>query len=180
MFCRPAFNEAARGWSLSAPLFSPHLCHSWSPADGAFLYTRPQSVVGIWWPLEKCTTSNGCLWVVPGSHVRPVTRRFKRSSGAAAAAGALTEFEPPEAEEFDTTGAVPLEMAAGGAVLLHAGVVHYSEANTSAQSRHAYSIHIVEGGKGVEYPNDNWLQRADGALFPALYSSESCGAAGPG
>ena len=133
--------------------------------DGAFLYTRPQSVLGVWWPLEACTTSNGCLWVCPGSHVRPVTRRFKRSSGGAT----LTEFEPPEAQPFDTAGAVPLEMAAGGAVLLHSALVHYSEANKSSRSRHAYSVHVVEGGKGVLYPEDNWLQRSDGASFPALY-----------
>jgi len=27
--------------------------------DGAFLYTRPQSVVGLWWALDDCTLDNG-------------------------------------------------------------------------------------------------------------------------
>lgn len=31
------------------------------------------------------------------------------------------------------------------------------------------SIHVVEAGKGVVYPADNWLQRAGGAPFPDLY-----------
>jgi phytanoyl-CoA hydroxylase len=43
--------------------------------DGCFLFTVPQTVVGLWWPLEDCTESNGCLWVVPGSHAAGVARR---------------------------------------------------------------------------------------------------------
>lgn len=50
--------------------------------DGAFLYTQPQSVVGLWWPLENCDTGNGCLWAVPGSHTRGVTRRFRRGDAS--------------------------------------------------------------------------------------------------
>lgn len=132
--------------------------------DGAFLYTEPQSCLGLWWPLEHCTTSNGCLWAVPGSHVHGVKRRFKRN-----AAGTGTEFEPPEEVPFETAGAVPLEIPAGSLVLIHCALVHFSHANTSAISRHAYSIHAVEGGKGVVYPRENWLQRDDGSAFPALY-----------
>jgi phytanoyl-CoA hydroxylase len=131
--------------------------------DGAFLYTEPQSVVGFWWPLEACTVSNGCLWAVPGSQRHGVKRRFKR-----AVAGG-TEFEPKEPHEFDLEGAVPLEMPAGGCVILHSAVVHFSHANASDKSRHAYSIHVIESGKGVAYPADNWLQRTDGKPFPTLY-----------
>jgi phytanoyl-CoA hydroxylase len=129
--------------------------------DGTFLYTRPQTVVGFWWPLEDCTTSNGCLWAVPGSHSRPVMRRFKRN-----AAGDGTEFEPPEEESFDVEGAVPLLTPAGSLVLLHHALVHFSHANTSELSRYAYSIHVVDGT--AEWPRDNWLQRSHGS-FPALF-----------
>eukprot|EP00903_Cladosiphon_okamuranus_P017434 g16058.t1 len=131
--------------------------------DGAFLYTEPQSVVGYWWALEDCTLSNGCLWAVPGSQRRVVKRRFKRSS-----TGEGCEFEPLEAEPFDVEGAIPLEVKAGTLVLLHHSVVHYSEANTSEKSRHAYSIHVVEGKEGFRYPKDNWLQRPADAPFKEL------------
>lgn len=77
-------------------------------------------------------------------------------------------FDPPEPVPFDTAGGVPLETRAGSLVLIHSSLVHWSEANTSARSRFAYSIHIVEGGEGVVYPPDNWLQRADGP-FPSVY-----------
>ncbi|RYG57123.1 phytanoyl-CoA dioxygenase family protein [archaeon] len=133
--------------------------------DGTFLYTRPQSVVGLWWALEDCTKTNGCLWAVPGSHKLGVHRRFKRKADGSVG----TEFEPPEPDTWDLSGAVPLEIPAGDMVLIHSAVVHFSAANTSDKSRHAYSIHVVEGGKGVEYPADNWLQRPAGVPFPAVY-----------
>lgn len=134
--------------------------------DGAFLYTRPQSVVGLWWALEDCTKANGCLWAVPGSHRLGVHRRFKRRADGGSVG---TVFEPPEPETWDLSAAVPLEIPAGDMVLIHSAVVHFSAANTSDKSRHAYSIHVVEGGKGVEYPADNWLQRPAGEPFPAVY-----------
>ena len=31
-----------------------------------------------------------------------------------------------------------------------------SNENNSPRSRHAYTIHYVEGGKGVVYPKENW------------------------
>jgi hypothetical protein len=33
-----------------------------------------------------------------------------------------------------------------------------SNANKSPVSRHAYTLHVVEGGKGVVYPKEAWLQ----------------------
>ena len=94
--------------------------------DGAFLHTTPQSVLGFWTPLTAATTDNGCLWAVPGSHARAVSRVFRRN-----ALGTGTEFSPPDAAAFDTAGAVPLAMAAGDLVLLHSALVHFSAANTS-------------------------------------------------
>ena len=61
--------------------------------------------------------------------------------------------------EFDLTGAVPLEVKAGTLVLLHHALVHYSAPNTSSKSRHAYSVHVIEGADGTTYLPDNWLQR---------------------
>ena len=70
-----------------------------------------------------------------------------------------TEFHPSEAEEWDISGAVPLEVKAGTMVVLHGAVVHFSRENRSERSRHAFTLHAVEGAPGTEYPKDNWLQR---------------------
>lgn len=132
--------------------------------DGAFLYTRPQTCVGLWWPLEDCTLDNGCLWAVPGSHKRAggaVARRFKRTAD-----GSATEFDPadPSTAGLEIDGAIPLIIPAGSLVIIHHNVVHFSNANTSERSRFAYSIHVVDSS--AEWPKDNWLQRS--TPFPAL------------
>lgn len=140
--------------------------------DGTFLYTEPQSVVGFWWALEDCTTTNGCLWAVPGSHKEGVQRRFRRrgkeGGGEEGGKEGGTEFVPAAAVEWDLSRGVPLEVKAGSLVLLHHALVHYSGENKSVASRHAYSVHVVEGGEGTVYPQDNWLQRASGMPFQML------------
>lgn len=74
-------------------------------------------------------------------------------------------FDPEEPIEPDTAGALCLEVPAGTLVLLHSANVHFSHANRSDRSRHAYTLHVIEGGKGVKYPEDNWLQRPDSDPF---------------
>ena len=132
--------------------------------DGAFLYTEPQSVLGFWWPLDDCTTSNGCLWAVPGSHRWGMKRRFRRRDPPEEG----TEFEPKEPINWDLTGAIPLEIRKGSLVLIHHSLVHYSCANNSPNPRHAYSIHIVDGKEGILYPKDNWLQKTNGPFNKIL------------
>lgn len=181
-FRAASFDRRVAGVCASLGLVDPRVCQSMyilksarvggevkPHVDGAFLYTVPQTCVGFWWPLADCTTRNGCLWAVPGSHARPVARRFRRAAGG----GGGTEFAPLEPHAWDLSGAVPLEVAAGTLVLLHAALVHFSEANHSDVSRHAYSIHVVEGGgAGVVYPADNWLQIPGGpGAFPSLYEA---------
>ena len=36
--------------------------------DGTYLYVEPLKIAGIWIALEDCTTENGCLSFIPGSH----------------------------------------------------------------------------------------------------------------
>jgi phytanoyl-CoA hydroxylase len=107
---------------------------------------------------------NGCLWAVPGSHKSGVKRRFKRLDPPAVG----TEFIPAEDVHLSTEGAIPVETPAGSLVLIHHSVVHYSAENTSDAPRHAYTIHIVDGKEGVDYPADNWLQRMDGKPFNTI------------
>ena len=112
-------------------------------------------MLGFWWALEDCTKENGCLWAVPGSHKQGVNRKFRRQDSPATG----VEFVPKEPVKWDLSDAVCLECKAGSLVLIHHAVVHFSHDNKSANTRHAYSIHVVEGGNDTVYPADNWLQR---------------------
>ncbi|KAK1943312.1 Phytanoyl-CoA dioxygenase domain-containing protein 1 [Phytophthora citrophthora] len=141
--------------------------------DGSYLYTEPQSVVGFWWALEDCTLENGCLHGVAGSHLtEPVRQRLRRTTTEQQKenGGLLLENVPEEVESFDISKSQPLLTKKGDLVLLHSSFVHYSEANRSPNSRHAYSIHVVESDK-VEYPADNWLQTTGNVPFKPMYES---------
>ncbi|KAL7678524.1 putative phytanoyl-CoA dioxygenase [Plasmopara halstedii] len=139
--------------------------------DGSYLYTEPQSVVGFWWALEDCTLENGCLHGVPCSHLTvPVLQRLRRTTKEQQEkyGQILLENVPAQVEPFDISKSKPILTKKGDLVLLHSNFVHYSEANKSPYSRHAYSIHIVES-HNVKYPEDNWLQTSDGVPFKPLF-----------
>ena len=121
------------------------VCHQ----DSTFLYTQPDTVVGFWVALEDATIDNGCLWVASGGHKGPLRKLFTRVNDQMKM---ITLDETP----FQNTD-TPIEIEKGGLILLHGRLPHYSCENTSPKSRHAYTLHIVDGKK--KYPKENWLQR---------------------
>jgi phytanoyl-CoA hydroxylase len=124
-------------------------CHQ----DATFLYTEPQSTTGLWFALEDATRENGCMWALAGGHKLGLKSRFVR------AAGGGTRFEVFDDGAWPTRGLVPLEVGKGALVLLHGLLPHLSRANRSPRSRHAYTLHLIEGR--CRYPEDNWLRRDD-------------------
>ena len=129
-------------------------CHQ----DATFLYTDPISVVGLWFALEDATLENGCLWAEPGGHRGPVRQRFVRAGATDADGTRFEELDPtPLPEPGEGASLVPLEVEAGTLVVLHGRLPHWSGPNRSARSRHAYSVHVIDGR--AEYPAANWLQR---------------------
>ena len=133
-------------------------CHQ----DATFLYTDPITVTGFWFALEDASLENGCLWAAPGGHRTGLREVFKR-------AGAMTDDDGTEFEVLDTTPLptppdelVPLEVPAGTMVVLDGRLPHWSDANRSGRSRHAYTVHCIS--ERAEYPAWNWLRRR--ADFP--------------
>lgn len=130
--------------------------------DATFLHTTPQSVVGFWFALEDATRDNGCLWVAPGAHHGPLRERFVRVSNPQVGQP-LTRLEKLDSTPWpDLAHALPVEVPAGTLVCLHGLLPHYSAPNRSAHSRHAYTLHAVDGA--CAYSLSNWLQR--GADLP--------------
>jgi phytanoyl-CoA hydroxylase len=121
--------------------------------DATFLWTEPQSVMGLWFALEDATTANGCLRAVPGAHAQPPRRRFRRDGSGS------TTMDVLDPTPFRHDGERPLECGAGTVILLHGQLPHRSDPNTSDRSRHAYTLHLVDGA--AAYAGDNWLQRPD-------------------
>lgn len=120
--------------------------------DATYLYTRPSSVIGLWWALEDATIENGCLRAWPGGHHIGLVSRLIREPDSTTRYEVYRDAPWPE-ERF-----VPLEVTQGTLILLHGLLPHASGPNRSARSRHAYSLHIIDGA--CEYPADNWLRRS--------------------
>jgi len=123
--------------------------------DSTYLYTKPMSCIGFWFALEDADSSNGGMLAMPGAHRGPLRKQFRRE-GDALVTETLDDAPWPDKP------AVKLDAKKGSLVVLHGLLPHYSSANRSTRSRHAYTLHVIDGA--CTYPADNWLRR--GADLP--------------
>lgn len=121
-------------------------CHQ----DSTFLHTEPESCAGFWFALEDATRENGCMWAEAGGHRRPLRAQLVRHG----AGTAMVELDP---DPLPDEGLVPLEAAKGTLVVLHGRLPHRSGSNHSDRSRHAYTLHLIDGRS--RYGSENWLRR---------------------
>tara|TARA_B100000965_G_scaffold149379_1_gene124300 strand:- start:13 stop:873 length:861 start_codon:yes stop_codon:yes gene_type:complete len=121
------------------------VCHQ----DSTFLITEPESTVGFWFALEDANKENGCLQVASGGHKGPLRKLFKRENNK-------MKMEELSNEPFPQTDTF-VEVKKGSLVLLHGRLPHYSCENKSLNSRHAYTLHVIDGN--TKYLDYNWLQR---------------------
>ena len=121
------------------------VCHQ----DSTFLITEPESTVGFWFALEDANRDNGCLQVASGGHKGPLRKLFKRENNK-------MKMEELSNEPFPETDTF-VEVKKGSLVLLHGRLPHYSCENKSPNSRHAYTLHVIDGK--TKYLDYNWLQR---------------------
>ena len=122
-------------------------CHQ----DSTFLYTDPESCIGLWFALEDATTENGCMHFIPGAHKDPLKELHYRGADGKMTFKTLDDSPWPE----DAT--VAAEAKAGTLVIFDGRAPHLSGANLSDKSRHAYTVHVID--KQSHYPAGNWLQR---------------------
>lgn len=122
---------------------------SWH-VDSTYLYTEPLSCIGFWFALEDATLENGALICLPGAHKQPLKSRFLRRDGRLVT-------ERLDATPWSDGPRVALEARRGSLVVIHGLLPHFSGANQSERSRHAYTLHVIDGA--CRYPADNWLNR---------------------
>lgn len=123
------------------------VCHQ----DSTYIYTQPESCVGFWFALEDATLENGCMQFIPGGHAAPLRRRnYRRPDGTLVT---VTLDDTP----WPTDSLVPIEAETGALVVFDGRSPHFSAANRSLKSRHAYTLHVVD--RTCHYPVENWLQR---------------------
>lgn len=116
--------------------------------DSTFLYTEPDSVIGLWYALEDADERNGCLWVQKGGHRGPLKTRFVKH-------GKRLSFEKAQRVEWPMHEFTPMPAKAGDVIVLHGRLPHFSKKNLSAKTRYAYTLHFID--RACHYPKTNWL-----------------------
>jgi phytanoyl-CoA hydroxylase len=119
--------------------------------DSTFLTTEPMTVIGFWFALEDANTENGAMMAIRGGHKGTLRTRFHRKNGSL-----VTETLDPA--PYPTGPKVALNAKKGSLVVLHGLLPHWSGPNRSDRSRHAYTLHVIDGA--AHYGAENWLQRA--------------------
>ena len=119
--------------------------------DATFLRSEPSSVMGLWFALEDADRDNGCLWALPGGQKLGLKSVYRRDPEAGMVMEVLDETP------FDLAGGSALEVPKGTMIVLHGLLPHWSAPNRSPRSRHAYTLHVIDGD--ARYLDDNWLQR---------------------
>ena len=117
--------------------------------DEASIPTRDRSLTGVWIPLVDVNVDNGCLWILPDSHK----------------SGIIYEREPhdlpdvdsmPIARGFDPSGAIPVEMKAGSALVFSGYLLHNSKKNISDIYRPTLSIHYCSSSTMIPWNSSSW------------------------
>ncbi len=122
------------------------VCHQ----DSTYLYTEPESCVGFWFAIDDADAENGAMAFIPGAHKGPLRQLNSRGADGKLATRIIDETP---------FGGEPILAPAqrGDLVIFHGRAPHMSAANRSSRPRHAYTLHIVDGG--ARWPVENWLQR---------------------
>jgi hypothetical protein len=110
--------------------------------DSAYWKTmlRPMEVVTVWLALDPSTTANGCMCVIPRTHVGPKQGYSDYEPVDTATNVFNIEIVKPQR---DDARAVPLELAPNEASLHDARLIHGSAPNTSAIRRCGYTMRYV-------------------------------------
>jgi phytanoyl-CoA hydroxylase len=121
--------------------------------DASYLISEPYSVVGFWVALEDARRDNGCLWVEPGGHHRPLSEIYEVDP--VTKKGVLRNLRKPDWPSQEQ--AIPVEVPAGSLVIFSDHMPHYSSPNRSEHSRQAFTMHFAESSS--HWSEHNWLQR---------------------
>jgi phytanoyl-CoA hydroxylase len=110
--------------------------------DSTYLVTEPLSVIGFWFALEDATVENGGMMAIQGGHKGPAQEPL-----------------PPQGRDADHRDARPDALSGRPKVALTArkarwwcctGLLpHWSGPNRSDRSRHAYTLHVIDGPRAI-------------------------------
>jgi phytanoyl-CoA hydroxylase len=109
----------------------------WHQDASYFRVSDPNLIVGVWLALDPATKENGCMEVIPGSHLGGPAIHLPEVD--------VNEcnIRPDQLRLADRT---PIELAPGDALIFHALLHHYTAPNRSEHRRRAIQFHYHQKG----------------------------------
>jgi phytanoyl-CoA hydroxylase len=109
--------------------------------DGSYWKLDPMRALTVWVAVDECTTENGCLRVIPGSHRLPLYQPVRQTDSPNML---FSVSEEKLVEEWtEQHGVVDVELNPGDVEIHHPNILHCSEPNTSAQRRCGLDIGYI-------------------------------------
>lgn len=109
----------------------------WHQDAAYFRGNDPNLMFGVWIALDPATRDNGCMEVIPGSHLRGPAPHVPAEDIN------LCTIRP---DLLRMTDRVALPMETGDALIFHSLIHHYTAANRSDQRRRALQFHYHQLG----------------------------------
>lgn len=129
VFCKPAGDGHATPWHQ----------------DGHYWPIRPLATCTVWVALEDSTRENGCLRVIPRSHLARVSHSHLHEDRQDVA---LQQRLADDA--FDAASAVDLELQPGQMSMHDVYMIHGAQANRSAKRRTGVALRYMPGSSVFE------------------------------
>ncbi len=109
----------------------------WHQDASYFRVSDPNLIVGVWMALDRATRENGCMEVIPASHVDgPAIHRPEADVNQCS-------IRPDQLRLQDR---VTIELEPGDALIFHALLHHYTAPNRSSLRRRAIQFHYHQLG----------------------------------
>ena len=120
---------------ISKPPFDgqPVLWHQ----DGSYWPLDPMEVVTLWLAVDDSMPENGCMRVIPGTHLAPLQEMKRRTDVANVLSSGMDD------DQVDDSRAVDFVLKAGGVSVHHPNIIHGSNANHSPRRRCGLTIRYI-------------------------------------
>ena len=138
--------------------------------DNFYLRIQPGTCIAAWLALDDCDEENGCMQVVPESHVLPLLCTERADTGQS-----FTDVTVPLPKDLMP---FPVRMEAGDVLFFGGSLIHGSYPNTSSDRfRRSLIGHYISGEAESIGGFYNPAYRFDGSVveFPVSATAGPCG-----
>ncbi|HLV79714.1 MAG TPA: phytanoyl-CoA dioxygenase family protein, partial [Chthonomonadaceae bacterium] len=110
--------------------------------DSPYWPIEPMALCSCWLPLDDATLENGCMWVLPGHHDRPLPHV------------SVTDDYVIAEDGLDTSEGIAVPMRAGSGLFFHSLLPHFTAPNRTRSWRRAMVLSYMSARSHYTGPGD--------------------------